>query len=63
MMWFVHIYNMINIGFVNRLRPSMEPQFRLLGALCSTHLILLDFVAQIIFGEQYKLGSSLLCSL
>jgi hypothetical protein len=63
MMWFVRLYYMVNIGFVNRLRPSVESQFTLLDAICPTQLVLLDFVSHIIMGERYKLGSSLLCSL
>ena len=47
--------------------PSLRPAYALLlspiRATCSAHLRLFDLITRMIFGEQYRAWSSLLCSL
>jgi len=53
-------------GFLSQGHPTKilyAPLLSPLRAPCRTHLILLDFITQIPFGEEYRSSDSSLCSL
>jgi hypothetical protein len=49
-------------SFFQVLLPKLRMHISLMHATCPVHIIFSDFVIFILFGEEYKLRSSLLCN-